>query len=252
MTCGIYKIQNRINGDCYVGQSINIEHRWARHKTIGKNYNVNYINIALYKAFYEFGIENFDFSIIEICNKEKLNEREIYWIKYFNSFKNGYNMTLGGQELPTVNKISEEQVLQIIELLKNSQYTQTEIGEKFGLKMRTISDINRGLYYYHKGINYPIREANFVYCKCIKCGKPLTAHRASKTNLCSDCYKKSISPDLPDREKFKEQLRTMTCKSIIEFYGYKDTEIVRKWCKKLNLPLKSEVKNYSDEEWKKL
>ena len=106
MTCGIYKIQNRINGDCYVGQSINIEHRWARHKTIGKNYNVNYINIALYKAFYEFGIENFDFSIIEICNKEKLNEREIYWIKYFNSFKNGYNMTSGGQELPTVNKIS--------------------------------------------------------------------------------------------------------------------------------------------------
>jgi len=252
MTCGIYKIQNRINGDCYIGQSKNIEVRWETHKTIGRNYNLSYANISLYKAFYNYGLTNFEFSILEECQLDQLDEKEIYWIKYYDSFNNGYNMTPGGQGLKTIGKLSENQVLEIIELLKNSNYTQIEIGDMFGVNVNSISCINTGKYWYQNNIEYPIRKPNYIYCKCKICGKRLNNGRASKTNLCWECYKKTLSPQKPSREKLKQQIRTMTLKSICDFYQIKDREIIRRWCRELNLPQKSEVKNYSDEEWSNL
>lgn len=91
MSCGIYKIINLINNKQYIGQSIDIETRWQQHKTSNKNY-------ILYQAFKKYGLENFSFEIIEECSKEKLDEREQYWIKYCNTLTpNGYNMTSGGE-----------------------------------------------------------------------------------------------------------------------------------------------------------
>ena len=90
MSCGIYKIINLINNKQYIGQSIDIETRWQQHKTSNKNY-------ILYQAFKKYGLENFSFEIIEECSREKLNETEQYWIKYYNTLTpNGYNMTFGG------------------------------------------------------------------------------------------------------------------------------------------------------------
>lgn len=98
--CGIYKITNLVNGKIYIGQSQDIYRRWQEHK---KNFKYKkYSSIILYKAFKKYGIDNFRFEIIEICEKEQLEEREKFNIKYFNSFigfknSNGYNMTLGGE-----------------------------------------------------------------------------------------------------------------------------------------------------------
>ena len=51
----------------------------------------------LYVAIRKYGIENFTFEVIEECRQEELNEKEIYWIKYYNSYgSGGYNATLGG------------------------------------------------------------------------------------------------------------------------------------------------------------
>lgn len=44
----------------------------------------------------EYGIENFDFSVIEECEIDQLDAREKYWINYYNSYKNGYNGNEGG------------------------------------------------------------------------------------------------------------------------------------------------------------
>lgn len=100
MSMGIYKITNRINGKVYIGQSVNIQQRWYQHKSSFKNGNT-----LLYQAIRKYGLENFCFEIIEECPQEKLNEKEIYWIDYYNSFnyENGYNMTPGGSEPISVN-----------------------------------------------------------------------------------------------------------------------------------------------------
>ena len=94
MTSGIYKITNKINNKVYIGQSVNIEERWDYHKAVC-HWNSQ---SALYRAFKKYGIENFDFQVIEKVPpiKEQLNEREIYWIKYYDACKNGYNLTKGG------------------------------------------------------------------------------------------------------------------------------------------------------------
>ena len=90
---GIYKITNKINGNSYIGQSINVEKRLLSHK---KYRNKIIKNKVLYKAIEKYGIENFDFEILEECKKEELNEREKYYIKKYNTYYKGYNMTRGG------------------------------------------------------------------------------------------------------------------------------------------------------------
>lgn len=87
--CGIYKIKNLINNKVYIGQSLDIKRRWQAHKNVQDD-------CAIHLAFKKYGIKNFSFEVLEECPPELLDEREIFWIKEYNSFNNGYNMTLGG------------------------------------------------------------------------------------------------------------------------------------------------------------
>ena len=73
---GIYLITNKVNGKKYVGQSIDIEERWKDHIWASKK-----SKLLIYRAMRKYGIDNFDFSILEECSIDKLDEREIYWIK---------------------------------------------------------------------------------------------------------------------------------------------------------------------------
>jgi len=88
--CGIYLIRNKINGKCYVGQSIDIEKRFNQHKKLtGSGYIKN--------AIVKYGIDNFYYSILEECERDLLNERECVWIQELNTIvPNGYNLTSGG------------------------------------------------------------------------------------------------------------------------------------------------------------
>lgn len=102
---GIYKIENLINHQIYIGQSKNIEKRWRDHKNRAKTGTTKF-----YQALREYGIENFSWEIIEECPQEQLDENEIYWIEHYDSYKNGYNSTSGGQFQTTISsqKIFEE------------------------------------------------------------------------------------------------------------------------------------------------
>lgn len=87
---GIYKITNKINNQSYIGQSIDIENRWSQHIK-GKSSNKDLHNDIIF-----YGVENFIFEILEQCKKEELNEKEIYWIKFYNTYFDGYNKNSGG------------------------------------------------------------------------------------------------------------------------------------------------------------
>ena len=88
---GIYKITKIENGKSYIGQSNDIERRFKEHK--------NKIDIPVEIAIQKYGAVAFKFEIIEECSLEQLDEREIYWIAFYDTFNNdkkGYNMTPGG------------------------------------------------------------------------------------------------------------------------------------------------------------
>ena len=102
---GIYKITNTINNKVYIGQSINIDERWRAHKADYKNSHLTGKHKSyLYVSMRKYGIENFKFEVIEEAPKELLNEREIYWIQYYDATNpdKGYNLTPGGN-LPRLN-----------------------------------------------------------------------------------------------------------------------------------------------------
>jgi group I intron endonuclease len=88
---GVYKITNKVNGKHYIGVSINIKSRWSNHKSIDSK-RVSFIKNAIKK----YGVDAFEFSIIEECHKDLFEEKERYWIDFYQSMTNGYNLTAGG------------------------------------------------------------------------------------------------------------------------------------------------------------
>ena len=87
---GIYKITNP-KGKIYIGQSINIEQRWDYfYKTLNCK-----SQIKLYNSLLKYGWENHIKEIIEECNLEELNIKEIFWGEEFDVLKNGLNLRLG-------------------------------------------------------------------------------------------------------------------------------------------------------------
>lgn len=86
---GIYLITNKVNGNQYVGQSVNIQKRWADHKTPSKKSH----GTVLARALKKYGNENFEFSVLEECLEEMLDEREMFYIKTLCPI---YNMNDGG------------------------------------------------------------------------------------------------------------------------------------------------------------
>ena len=102
---GIYKYTNNINNKVYIGQSINLEQRKYSHKSSAYNEKAEDYNSQFHQAIRKYGLENFSYEIVaEISNeeysKQMLDDLEKYFIKYYNSFKDGYNMTEGGDDNP--------------------------------------------------------------------------------------------------------------------------------------------------------
>jgi len=101
--CGIYCIENTVTGQKYIGKSIDIEARWKGHKDKFKN--KKHANPYFQNSHDKYGAENFKYSIIELCEKEKLTGREIFYVKEFNTkHPNGYNVTDGGEGTPGLKR----------------------------------------------------------------------------------------------------------------------------------------------------
>lgn len=93
----IYMFKNKVNQKCYIGKTINLKSRYYAHVDASKRKSY------LQKAITKYGIDNFEFSVLEHIQYEdvstlnsKLNELEIYYIEKYDSYNNGYNLTLGG------------------------------------------------------------------------------------------------------------------------------------------------------------
>ena len=80
--CGIYQIENLINHKKYIGKSVDIYRRWKHHKFL-LNSNLHY-NSHLQSSWNKYGEKNFKFTIIDICNELDLDDKEKYYIMFFN------------------------------------------------------------------------------------------------------------------------------------------------------------------------
>ena len=116
----IYMVENKINGKKYIGQTTNLKNRWSEHKR--KLRKETHTNSHLQNSYNKYGKESFKFYILEEVKKEKIDEREIYWIDFYNTFKGeGYNLKSGGK---ANCDFSEEAIQKIREASKGRKHTE--------------------------------------------------------------------------------------------------------------------------------
>ena len=286
---GIYKIQNQINGKIYIGKSVSIESRWKKHQSVynkpGKSYD-----FIIYRAMRKYGLENFTFEVIETfekVDKEFISDREIYWISYYDSYHNGYNMTLGGEGKATLEFDLEDFVEtynQTKSLAKTASILDCSIDtvrERLRLaEVETLlhgNTLEQGSRILRKSVLQCSKDgeilrsfqtiteaANFIICEGLtngtqhsvegaisKCagGKTRTSYGFVWKYFENTNYDYEKITKKPSREVLKEQIRTLSFCEIGRRYGVSDNTI-RKWCKGFGLPFKkSEINNYTNEDW---
>lgn len=111
----IYLITNLINKKVYIGQSINPNYRWSRHKSNVKHPS-KYMNLHLYNAMKQYGIDNFKFEIIaQSKTLDGADECEIACISQYNSTNKdfGYNNSPGGQGKRSMSEETREKLSKI-------------------------------------------------------------------------------------------------------------------------------------------
>lgn len=92
---GIYKITNDETKEAYIGRSVSVRKRLTDH--IKSSLGIDTIaDQHVHQVMREKGIWNFTFELIEECPREKLNEREKYYIEFFHTDQYGYNQKAGG------------------------------------------------------------------------------------------------------------------------------------------------------------
>lgn len=129
----IYIIKNNINNKVYIGQTRQpLKRRWEHHLFLADKSDA-----VLYRAMRKYKKENFYITSIEEVDNNLLNEREVYWIEYYNSFvPNGYNSTRGGEGVVQYNY---QEIIDYYINIANKNLTKT--AEQFNCTIVTISNI---------------------------------------------------------------------------------------------------------------
>ena len=153
----IYKITNLVNGKIYIGKTIQgIQKRWYGHLKKAKIGKGHYLHSAIRK----YGAHNFKIEQVCECNSAKeLNQKEQYWISYYNSDNHslGYNLTPGGEINPMETKevkARHDSIMKSLEVRSKISKTMkkkiTE-GKMFSSEhRRKISQSSRNRVWIHK------------------------------------------------------------------------------------------------------
>lgn len=157
----IYSYINKLNGHRYIGKTNNVERRKREHKSIAFNEKIIGTNLDTiwYKKLRQYGVDGFDFEILEVANETNWAEREQYWIQYYNTFNGvGYNSTPGGENGEHLHKLNEQEVISIIDLLLNTDTSYHDIEIEYNISSALLSNINHGLAYFNSSLTYPLRK----------------------------------------------------------------------------------------------
>ena len=168
----IYKIENTINHKKYIGLTNNIERRKARHFTDLKCNRHD--NSFLQKEYNIYGKDNFIFSI-EFkgdITPEQIEEKEKEYIKFYDSYRNGYNQNEGGRFGPSNGgtKLLWNDILNILSVCEFMSRPGQILSDIYNISKTTVMRIKKGINhdrvyeYYHRMSEKERREIFDIFC----------------------------------------------------------------------------------------
>lgn len=147
----------------YVGQTTNLYSRRQQHEKYDPyNPNNREYYLPLSRGIRKNGLDAYECIVLEeVENQDLLNEREKYWISFYNTYEdpNKYNLTPGGSPRDyKFTYFSDKTIDYAIDLIKNSTYSFKEISDQTGISVVMLSEINHGKRRKKDSEQYPLRE----------------------------------------------------------------------------------------------
>ena len=143
----IYKIENLQNHKKYIGLTNNITRRRMRHfSDLARNCHDNSF---LQKEYNIFGKDNFSFEVLfaEDVTIEEIGEKEKEFIKFYDSYCNGYNQNEGGNFGPTNggSHLTKTDIFNILSILEFESKPGQVLADMYNVSRTTISRIKLGV-----------------------------------------------------------------------------------------------------------
>ena len=143
----IYLISNDVNNKLYVGQTIQtLNKRFNGHCCYSKSDRS--VNMYIKRAIHKYGKDKFHITLIEECPINLLNDREKYWIAFYDSYNNGYNLTKGGQDS---NYFNLHRLEDTVDIKKFTEYIiefrplAIEVASHFGISKCSVYNLIKRL-----------------------------------------------------------------------------------------------------------
>jgi group I intron endonuclease len=213
----IYKATSKTSKKSYIGKTMRtLETRKRGHRRRSRHCSYHF-----YNAIRKYGFEDFYWEIIEndINDENVLSEREIFWIKYYNTYNDGYNATAGGEgssgrpmsaslklkiQQANIGRIVSQQTRELLSLACQNRIhgKNNRLGTKHSIETKlkiSTSNKNRVFTEEHK------KKLSYA-AKC-KIGNRLGSHQSEET-------KKKISAALTDRT-IPNKIRRVTNKTML-------------------------------------
>lgn len=236
MYFGIYSITNVVTGDMYIGQTIqDFEKRWKSH--ISALNRGNHDNEYLQRSWNKYGEDAFKFKAIYYCDElDILNDLEKYYIKKYDTYNNGFNMTEGGDYF--LNEIPEEIRKKRLENLKKvtrerSDYTEHQIAKVKEMlsvlennpisikKISKLTGVRESVIYGIKNLNSWIDVRSDLNEKL----KIINNKETRNENIVKDLYsKKYLLNEISEKYKLSQD----TIKRIFKKSNVKDFSLIFK------------------------
>lgn len=226
----IYKIENLINHKKYIGLTNNLSRRKARHFT--DLYCERHDNSFLQKEFKQYGKENFSFEKIfegDIDYKQ-ISEKEKEYIKYYDSYWNGYNQNEGGNFGPSNggSHLTKTDVLNILAATEFMKRPGTILGTMFEVSNTTIMRVKNGTNHceiyeeYWKMDEKNRKEIFNIFCEANDLNKKLEESHSLKTQR--KLNKQQVFMILANYDQKK---RIITQKQIAKDFNVKSTYTIK-------------------------
>ena len=140
--CGVYRIINTITGDFYIGSSKNVKHRLANHK-VPSTWN-EHPNNPMYQDMKKYGLDKFEFEILEEVEIKQLKEMEQHYIELLKPTYNNYR----------ANGLDIERCKESLRKASKKYYSQLCFYNGETLTLNAVSKRFR-----RHGIDHPTQEA---------------------------------------------------------------------------------------------